>query len=128
MTKKEIVKHISTRVKLPQLQVKKVVDLTFEAIVEALVAEGKIELRNFGVFVVKTRKARLARNPLTGDEVHVDAKNVVTFQPGKLMEEQARQMPIDSRASRARKLPAAAIVGHRERDGDAKPDRPRKPR
>src|SRR4029079_5447409 len=76
---------------LTQLATKEIVQWTFEAIIETLVKEGRIELRNFGVFEVKQRKPRKARNPRTGDRVDVAAKNVVTFQPGKEMEEQVRQ-------------------------------------
>jgi hypothetical protein len=47
-------------------------------------------LRNFGVFEVKMRKARRARNPKTDQEVLVGPKKVVTFQAGKVMEERAR--------------------------------------
>ena len=54
--------------------------------------EGRIELRNFGVFEVKRRAPRKARNPRTGDKVYVPSKNVVTFKPGKEMEELVRKM------------------------------------
>ncbi len=91
MTKKDIVKRISERVGLPQLKTKEVVQLTFEEIINTLVEEGRIELRNFGVFKVKERKARKARNPKTGNKVDVPAKFVVTFKPGKEMEERVRQ-------------------------------------
>jgi nucleoid DNA-binding protein len=92
VTKKEIVKQISERAELTQLQTKEIVQWTFDAIVETLVSEGRIELRNFGVFEVKRRKPRRARNPRTNEPVEVEAKNVVTFQPGKVMEEKVRQM------------------------------------
>ena len=91
MTKKEIVKQIAEQVRETQLKAKEIVRLTFEAIIETLVAEGRIELRNFGVFEVKQRKPRKARNPRTGARVDVEAKNVVTFQPGKEMEEKVRK-------------------------------------
>ena len=91
MTKKEIVKQISDKLQLPQIKTKEIVQLTFDAIVDTLVADGRIELRNFGVFEVKRRKPRKARNPRTGDAVDVEAKNVVTFQPGKVMEEKVRE-------------------------------------
>ena len=94
MTKKEIVRIISERAHLTQLQTKEIVQWTFDAIIETLLREGRIELRNFGVFEVKRRKARKARNPRTGDKVNVDAKNVVTFQPGKEMEKQVRRMAV----------------------------------
>lgn len=88
MTKKEIVKTISEECNLTQLVTKKVVQMTFEAIIETLVTEGRIELRNFGVFEVKKRAARKARNPRSGEKVFVPEKFVVTFKPGKEMEEQ----------------------------------------
>lgn len=90
MTKKEIVKQISERANLTQLKTKEIVQWTFDAIIDTLITEGRIELRNFGVFEVKRRKARKARNPKTGAKVDVEPKNVVTFQPGKEMEERVR--------------------------------------
>src|SRR5437588_1590762 len=92
VTKKEIVRQISERIGLTQLKTKEIVQQTFDAIVETLLEVGRIELRNFGVFEVKKRKARKARNPRTGEKVDVPPKNVVTFKPGKEMEERVRQM------------------------------------
>jgi nucleoid DNA-binding protein len=92
VTKKEIVRIISERADLTQLKTKEIVQWTFDAIIDTLVEEGRIELRNFGVFEVKTRKARRARNPRTNEPVTVEAKNVVTFQPGKEMEERVRSI------------------------------------
>jgi len=86
VTKKEIVRTISDKTGLTQLQIKEIVQLTFEGIVETLLEDGRVELRNFGVFQVKTRKARQARNPRTGRQVSVPAKSVVVFKPGKGME------------------------------------------
>lgn len=104
MTKKEIVKAISEELGLTQLKTKEIVQKTFNAIVETLVADGRIELRNFGVFEVKKRAARKARNPRTGGQVDVPAKFVVTFKPGKEMEERVLQM---EEAERARELAEA---------------------
>ena len=87
MTKKEIVKTISDACQLTQLQTKEIVQRTFDAIVETLVEEKRIELRNFGVFEVKTRASRIGRNPRTGDQVPVPERRVVTFRPGKRMKE-----------------------------------------
>jgi len=92
VTKKEIVRQISERLDLTQLKTKEIVQQTFDAIVKTLLEDGRIELRNFGVFEVKRRKARKARNPKTGEKVDVPPKNVVTFKPGKEMEERVRQM------------------------------------
>ena len=99
MTKKEIVRQLCDKANkekllkgsLTQLATKEIVQWTFDAIIDTLVADGRIELRNFGVFEVKQRKPRKARNPRTGARVDVEAKNVVTFQPGKEMEERVRK-------------------------------------
>lgn len=92
MTKKEIVKTISESIGMTQLKTKEIVQKTFDAIVDTLVEDRRIELRNFGVFEVKMRAARKARNPRTGERVNVPAKFVVTFKPGKEMEEKVRQL------------------------------------
>jgi nucleoid DNA-binding protein len=92
VTKKEIVKKISDDIGLTQLKTKDIVQRTLDAIIQTLVTEGRIELRNFGVFEVKQRAPRKARNPRTGDKVFVPSKNVVTFKPGKEMEELVRNM------------------------------------
>src|SRR5437868_6004921 len=99
MTKKEIVKQISEQLGLTQLKTKEIVQKTFDAIVETLLTERRIELRNFGVFEVKRRKARKARNPRTGAKVDVEPKNVVTFKPGKEMEERVRKLDLADRAA-----------------------------
>jgi nucleoid DNA-binding protein len=101
VTKKEIVKTISDAIGLTQLKTKEIVQKTFDAIVEALVEERRIELRNFGVFEVKRRAARRARNPRTGDAVFVGEKFVVTFKPGKEMEERVRQLEREAAARSA---------------------------
>jgi nucleoid DNA-binding protein len=92
VTKKEIVKTISEEIGLTQLKTKEIVQKTFDAIVDTLVEDKRIELRNFGVFEVKRRAARKARNPRTGEKVFVPEKFVVTFKPGKEMEERVREL------------------------------------
>ena len=107
MTKKEIVKTISEEIGLTQLKTKEIVQKTFDAIIEALATEHRIELRNFGVFEVKKRAARDARNPKTGDKVHVPEKMVVTFKPGKEMEERVNSIGEDTRFSESGFMPHA---------------------
>lgn len=108
MTKKEIVKTISEAIGMTQLKTKEIVQKTFDAIVETLVEEKRIELRNFGVFEVKERAARKARNPRTGQRVDVPEKFVVTFKPGKEMEEKVRQLEARKRAAQAGAAPMGA--------------------
>ncbi|MFM7207747.1 MAG: HU family DNA-binding protein [Planctomycetaceae bacterium] len=92
MTKKDIVRTIAEQLDLPQLRTRELVQRTFDALIDTLVQEGRIELRNFGVFQIKLREARVARNPRTGQRVPVPAKSVVTFKPGKEMEARVREL------------------------------------
>jgi DNA-binding protein HU-beta/integration host factor subunit beta len=96
VTKKDIVRTIAEQIDLPQLRTKDLVQRTFDALIEALVKEGRIELRNFGVFEIKRREARMARNPRTGEKVPVQAKNVLTFKPGKEMEARVRVVDLEA--------------------------------
>jgi nucleoid DNA-binding protein len=121
VTKKEIVKQISERIGLTQLKTKEIVQQTFDAIVDTLLEVGRIELRNFGVFEVKQRKARKARNPRTGQRVDVPPKNVVTFKPGKEMEERVRKMPnLPALAEEEELVAEGASNGNAGEHGDGK--------
>lgn len=83
MTKKEIVRDVSATYGIDQGLAKQLVQFVLDSIVKSLESEGRIELRNFGVFEVKRRAARVARNPRTNEPLHVPSKNVIAFQPGK---------------------------------------------
>lgn len=101
MTKKDIIKMLSEKYALSQVDAQKIVKGTFDSIIDELVEAGRIELRNFGVFEVKTRKAHMARNPRTGEEVMVpENKCVVTFKPGRIMEERIHVQEMRPRRSR----------------------------
>ncbi len=119
MTKKEIVKTISDEIGLTQLKTKEIVQKTFDAIVETLVEERRIELRNFGVFEVKKRAARKARNPRTGDKVYVPEKFVVTFKPGKEMEERVREL--ERQAAAAAERVRAGVDSNSSGDAGSRP-------
>jgi nucleoid DNA-binding protein len=86
MTKRELVIRIASETKLPQQSVKEAVQKMLDYIIESLAAGKSVELRNFGVFKVRTRKARLGRNPNKPEqEVHIPAKRVPDFKPGRIM-------------------------------------------
>ena len=85
-------KTIAENVGITQIQAQEIVQGVFDGITETLVQEGRIELRNFGVFEVRKRNPRKARNPKTGQKVSVRAKLVVTFKPGREMEERVRKL------------------------------------
>lgn len=92
MTKKDIVREISNKLDLKQTITKQVVQMTLDAIIDILVADREVQLRNFGVFRVHFRKPRKARNPVTGDAVQVPEKVAVRFKPGKEMARRLRQI------------------------------------
>ena len=90
MTKKEIVIKIADITDLKQVDVKEVVQMTLDAIVGSLTKGETVELRNFGIFKVKTRKPRLGRNPKTGESVEIPGKKVVSFKPGLVMKDKVK--------------------------------------
>jgi nucleoid DNA-binding protein len=116
VTKKEIVRTISEDIGLTQLKTKEIVQKTFDAIVRTLVEDRRIELRNFGVFEVKRRAPRKARNPRTGDDVFVPEKFVVTFKPGKEMEKKVRELERQA-AAKARAAAAGGTSAIHETSG-----------
>jgi nucleoid DNA-binding protein len=86
MTKRDLVIRISDETGLVQQQVLDVVQKTLDYIAEALSKGDKVELRNFGVFEVKVRKARIGRNPnAPATDVPIPQRSVVKFKPGKEM-------------------------------------------
>ena len=87
MTKKDIVLKITDMTGIKQVDVKKVVQKTFDVIIESLIRNEKVELRNFGVFKIKERRARFGRNPRTGESVPVPPRKVVVFKPGLEMKQ-----------------------------------------
>jgi len=101
MTKNSMVEQIAKRMNLPQTDVKRIVQMAMDNITEVLATEGRLEFRNFGVFEVKTRKPRKARNPKTGESVMVPSRKAVTFSAGKFMADRVNGLvgPADSDAT-----------------------------
>jgi DNA-binding protein HU-beta/integration host factor subunit alpha len=90
VTKKDIVMKVSNETNLTQIDVKKIVQRTLDVILESLERGETVELRNFGVFKVKTRRGRIGRNPRTGQEVTVPEKKVVVFKPGLVLKQKVK--------------------------------------
>ena len=100
---------IADRMGLPQGQVREVIRRVLDGIMETLVSEGRIELRNFGVFEVRGRRPRRARNPRTGEAVDVPARRVVTFKAGReLGERVGRLAEVPGRAAAASAPPESS--------------------
>ena len=85
MTKKDLVVRIAEDTELKQIDVKRIVQRTLDHIIEALAKAETVELRNFGIFKVKSRKSRVGRNPKTGVIVPIPEKRVVSFKSGMVM-------------------------------------------
>jgi integration host factor subunit beta len=88
MIKSELVSRIATQnPHLYQRDVENIVNTILDKVVEALANGDRVELRGFGAFSVKSRPARVGRNPRTGEKVEVDEKSVPFFKTGKEMRE-----------------------------------------
>src|SRR5919108_2618047 len=88
MTKRDLVVRISNETGIVQQSVLEIVQKTLDYIAEAVAQGKKVELRNFGVFEVKVRKARIGRNPnAPANDVRIPPRAVVKFKPGKEMRE-----------------------------------------
>lgn len=86
LTKRDLVVRISSETGLVQQQVLDVIQKTLDYIADALAKGEKVELRNFGVFEVKVRKARVGRNPNAPEkDVPIPQRAVVKFKAGKEM-------------------------------------------
>lgn len=88
MTKSELILRLAElNPHLYQSHAEQIVDTIFEEITKALATGARVELRGFGAFSIKQRKARTGRNPRTGETVHVENKRVPFFKIGKKMHE-----------------------------------------
>ena len=86
MIRSELVQKIADEnPHLYQKDVERIVGTIFDEIINAMAAGDRVELRGFGAFSVKKRKARLGRNPRTGEAVNVAEKHVAFFKTGKLL-------------------------------------------
>jgi nucleoid DNA-binding protein len=94
LTKRDLVIRISEETGMIQQQVLDVVQKTLDHIAEALAKGEKVELRNFGVFEVKVRKARIGRNPnAPATDVPIPERSVVKYKPGKEMRAEVLKIP-----------------------------------
>ena len=87
MTKVELIDKVAEGLGLPKREIEKMLEKLISTIQNALKAGEKVSVAGLGTFVVKEKKERLARNPKTGDSVHVPAKKAPKFKPGKELKE-----------------------------------------
>lgn len=101
-TKRDIVLQIYDKTNYQQKEVRETVQLTLDAIADALVAGHNVELRNFGVFELQVRKSRIGRNPKWPEkDVVIPDRAVVKFKPGKELKDRLKELDLkELRASR----------------------------
>ena len=87
MKKSELIDPIASGADLSKVDAKKALDVTIESIKGCLQGEDSIQLTGFGTFSITKRGERKGRNPKTGDELTIKAKNVVKFKAGKELSE-----------------------------------------
>ncbi|MGR3310352.1 MAG: HU family DNA-binding protein [Candidatus Brocadiales bacterium] len=87
ITKKDLCEKVARKTDNKNVKVKEDVQTFLDEIIDELSQGNRIELRDFGVFEIKKRAARKARNPRTGEEAFVPQRNVVVFKVGKSMKE-----------------------------------------
>jgi len=87
ITKKEVIDRIANRTQCRNITVKEIVQQFLEEITTELAKDNRLEFRDFGVFEVKERAARTARNPRTLEKVQVPARRTVKFKMGRIMKE-----------------------------------------
>jgi DNA-binding protein HU-beta len=85
--KLDLINRLMERTGVSKTMATQVVESLFESMKAALVRGERIELRGFGVFIVKPRKSGVGRNPRTGEEVPISLGQTIRFKPGKELQE-----------------------------------------
>lgn len=88
MTRSELIKKLAEKhPSLKEREIEELLAITLDEISQTLADDGRVELRGFGAFSVRTRQARTARNPRTGEKVTVGERKSVYYRPGKELKE-----------------------------------------
>jgi integration host factor subunit beta len=85
VTKNELVDRVAERTHTKRIVVKQIIQEFLDGVIAEIGDGNRLEFREFGVFEVKQRAARMAQNPKTLEPVHVPAKRAVKFKPGRMM-------------------------------------------
>ena len=89
MTKADIIEAVYEKVGgFSKKEAAEIVESVFNTIKETLEKGEKIKISGFGNFVVREKKARIGRNPQTGQEIKIKASKTVGFKPGKQLKDQ----------------------------------------
>jgi len=94
LTKADLVEEVARAAEVTKKQAEEIVQTVFATIVDSLHNGRKVELRGFGSFRIRSRGARLGRNPKTGERVEVPPKRIPYFKPGKELKEQLNRQGV----------------------------------
>jgi DNA-binding protein HU-beta len=108
MTKNELARELAEELELPRRQVVEIIETILSRITDVLKSGDKVQLAPFGLFRIRDRAARMARNPMTGEPVKVPAKRVLKFVAGKSLKEAVASKGPSRRAAAPAKKKAAA--------------------
>ena len=115
ITKKDLVERIADRTKIPRSDVRRTMQEFLDLVISELKRGNRLEFRDFGVFEVKERAARIAQNPKTMQKVTVPAKRAVKFKVSRLMRESVEMAPPSAAVTEVKppaKVAAPASVEH----------------
>ena len=85
MTKADIIENIYQRVGFSKKEATDVVEAVFEIVKQTLETNERLKISGFGNFVVKEKRARLGRNPHTGQPIEITPRKVLTFKPSQVL-------------------------------------------
>lgn len=106
MTKADLVEKVTSLGDLTRKDGEIIVDTLFESVIAALKADDKVEIRGFGSFRTRQRRARVGRNPKTGERVEVPPKKIPFFKPSKELKDL-----VNSGQAAAQSAPPASPAG-----------------
>ena len=87
MNRGELIKALSNKAELSQEAVKRVLVEMTNLIGESVKSGEDVSITGFGVFKAKTRKSRVGRNPLTGEQINIPERRSISFKAGKELRE-----------------------------------------
>ncbi|MBI3828106.1 MAG: integration host factor subunit beta [Planctomycetes bacterium] len=118
-TKRELVRRVALKTNHKQNIAKDIIQSFLDEVVEELARGNRLEFREFGVFDIMQKKARVARNPRTGATVMVPAKTVVHFKVGRLMKEKVKRIESERKSQeQSEKKPAKSTAASLSGDGN----------
>lgn len=104
VTKADIIEAIYEKIGYSKKEASDLVELIFETLKETLAKGDKIKISGFGNFVVRDKRARVGRNPQTGESIEISARRVLTFKPSQVLRAEVNQ---SNAVQQAQKNPAS---------------------